>query len=114
MYYIVTGSTSGLGFNLTSRLLLTSHVIGVSRSTNPPVSLQNHSRYHHLSFDLSNISNSSYEELTSCIFNIVADHPFTLIFNAASFYSSNIRMSISDLFRLYQIKKTLVLSFAYG
>ena len=102
MFYIITGSTSGLGFYLTSCLLSKSHVIGISRSINPPTALQNHTRYHHLSFDLSTSEYSLYRDLIQSIFNLVDGQPYTLIFNAALFYSSDIRLSSSDLFSLYR------------
>lgn len=77
--YVVTGSSSGLGYALTDRLLQCGHrVIGVSRSEKRGSDFKTNSNFRHIACDFS-------EEIDHSIFQIVPEGNVILILNAAQF-----------------------------
>lgn len=104
MKYLVTGSSSGLGYALCQRLLMHGDVLGLSRTLRRASDLSCPFRYTHLSCDFSDSTllenNSSFcREL----FDFLQDDEFSLILNAASFYSSTIRLPGNELDSLFAV-----------
>ena len=102
MKYIITGTSSGLGFSLAQRLVNYGHVIGVSRSLGKADSLVGNFTF--IKYDLSETEHQSqYDDLLLNLRAAISDDLFTLVFNAASFYSSPHRLSASSLAKLFAI-----------
>ena len=52
MKYIITGTSSGLGFCLAEKLVLLGNVVGISRKIGHSEKLNQSGRFQHISFDL--------------------------------------------------------------
>lgn len=102
MRYIITGTSSGLGFALADRLIFYGHVVGISRSLGKAQCLNRNFTF--IRYDLSNSGhNSDYSNLLDSIKTSILDDQFTLVFNAACFYSSSERLSTEPLTKLFNV-----------
>jgi 3-oxoacyl-[acyl-carrier protein] reductase len=103
MKYVVTGSSSGLGYSLARKLLKKGDVIGLSRrDQNIIIKDCTGHKYSHIHADLSvpNIF-SENSNLTKSVKKHLRDHEFTLILNAGVFYSGYQRLSGDERNRLF-------------
>lgn len=104
MKYVITGTSSGLGFELANRLIEHGDVIGLSRRTcelrvNSPSHLFKQHRV-----DLSSIED--VYRLTSCVkflYDTKNESEITLIFNAGLFYSGPERLSKTKRDELFNV-----------
>ena len=104
MKYLITGTSSGLGFCLAERLLARGQVIGISRSRGKSEVFCNSSEYLHLEFDFSrSIESEEFQILINKLQDIIRDEPFTIVLNAACFYAGEKRLSKAQLSSLFEI-----------
>ena len=104
MKYLVTGSSSGLGFQLCRKLLRHGDVIGLSRSLGKCELLIQETNFSHISCDL---SDPSLFDLESCfrqeLLDRLGNQDFTLILNAAFFYQGSQRLSSLKLDQIFHV-----------
>ena len=104
MKYILTGSSSGLGFCLTKRLVELGKVAGISRTIGKSTVLIDNKNFSHLEFDLSSSSDENEFRLFSEKLKLfLKDDPFVLILNAARFYVDDKRMTSAELSNLFEV-----------
>ena len=104
MKYIITGSSSGLGYCLAERLVLKGQVLGISRSNVLSEKLIKSQAFENLNYDFSNQDNIQlFHILVKKLIHFIDNEPFTLILNAASFYSSKDRLSYSSLNTMFKV-----------
>ena len=104
MKFIITGPSSGLGYCLTERLISRGHVIGVSRSIGRSAIFSKSGLFSHIEYDFSKeCSIQQFNYLVDSLKLFVSSNPFTLILNAASFYSGKNRLSDSSLSALFKV-----------
>ena len=104
MKYVITGTSSGLGFALAMRLVNYGHVIGVSRSIGMSKVLLSETNFSYIEHDLSVVSCSeSCNELVDKLKRALGDDVFTIVFNAASFHSGQNRLNVHELARIFDI-----------
>ena len=104
MKYIITGSSSGLGYCLAERLIQKGQVLGISRSNIPSKKMIQSEAFKNLNYDFSNQDNIKlFESLVQKLIYFINDEPVTLILNAASFYSSKVRLSYPSLNTLFKV-----------
>lgn len=105
MKYVITGSSSGLGYSITQKLMSQGDVIGISRRNRDIVGGKNlEYNFKHIKADLSEVdvfSNRSnvIKSLISCLH----DDEFTLVLNAGVFYSGSLRLGDDERARLFRI-----------
>lgn len=103
MKYIITGTSSGLGYCLAEKLILQGSVAGISRTIGKSCELPT-SAFTHVPFDLVESSSSEkFEQLIKKLLNFINNSPFTIILNAAIFYSGDNRYNNDQLRRIFQI-----------
>jgi short-subunit dehydrogenase len=108
MKYLITGTSSGLGYSLAVKLLHLGPVVGVSRTHGKAESLLNISEYTHILYDFGDGCNDErFEEIIVDIKQAFCDDDYTIILNAASFYSGSRRL---DPLRLEEIFSVNVFS----
>lgn len=104
MKYVVTGSSSGLGFAITQRLLEHGDVVGVSRHCRSVTDASNSKRYTHIETDLSKesavVGNST---LIKRLRQILGSEEFVLILNAGVFYSGSRRLPSGERTNLFWV-----------
>ena len=104
MKYIITGTSSGLGFCLAERLISQGHVAGISRSIGKSSTLSSSGRFNYYSYDLSQTSNEKlFNGLIENLLNFIDGDPYTLILNAAGFYTGINRLSYPLLATLFEV-----------
>jgi len=104
MKYIITGSSSGLGYCLTERLIQKGQVLGISRSNILSKKMITSEAFKNLNYDFSNHDDIKlFENLVQKLIYFINNEPVTLILNAASFYSSKDRLSYSSLNTLFKV-----------
>jgi len=102
--YLITGTSSGLGFCLAERLLVRGQVVGISRSLGKSEALCLSSKYLHLDFDFSHyIESVEFQDLISKLQEFIGKDPFTLVLNAACFYAGEQRLSRAELSSLFEV-----------
>jgi len=108
MKYVVTGSSSGLGYSLAVKLLHLGQVIGVSRTHGKAESLLDIREYTHILYDFSDgCKDERFDEMIEHVKQAICDDDYTLILNAACFYSGHARL---DPLRLEEIFSVNVFS----
>ena len=115
MKYVVTGSSSGLGYSLACKLLKKGDVIGLSRR-DPNIIIEECSGYHytHVYADLS-IPNV-FSDSASAIENLkekLQNHEFTLVINAGVFYSGSPRLSSDERNKMFCVNLFSVMDLVY-
>ena len=104
MKFIITGSSSGLGYCLTERLIVKGQVLGISRFIGRSEILSHSGSFKYIQYDFSKESSKErFDCLVDKLKDFIGGHPFTLILNAASFYSGKDRMSNSALVALFEV-----------
>jgi len=105
MKYIITGSSSGLGFHLSEKLILKGHVLGISRSLGKAENLISSGYFHFYKhdFSLENTNNNNLLNLKNDLIRYIDNEPFTLILNAASFYSGSKRLTDKMLKNMFNV-----------
>lgn len=105
MMYVVTGSSSGLGYSLARKLLKHGDVIGLSRR-NRDIAVEDDPRYDftHIYADLS-LSDTFTENSNSikCLKRKLQDNSFTLVLNAGVFYSGTSRLDETQRTKLFWV-----------
>jgi short-subunit dehydrogenase len=103
MKYIITGTSSGLGYCLAEKLILQGSVAGISRTIGKSCKFST-SAFTHVSFDLAQLADSEkFEYLINNLITFINNEPFTIILNAANFYSGENRFNDDQLKRIFQI-----------
>lgn len=104
MKFIITGTSSGLGFCLAERLILQGQVAGISRSIGRANALCQSGVFNYIPFDLSRVAiEEESKRLVEELRNFIDHEPFTLILNAANFYTGTKRLSHSSLVTLFDV-----------
>jgi 3-oxoacyl-[acyl-carrier protein] reductase len=104
MKYIITGTSSGLGRCLAEKLISKGHVLGISRTSTCSEKLIKSEFFLNINYDFSINSNSTlFNNLIDQIKIFTDKDNFSLILNAANFYSSNVRLSHSTLVSLFEV-----------
>jgi len=102
--YIITGTSSGLGYALLKKLIPHGRVAGISRSIGKAKSLHLVDKFLFIKHDLSeSCGGSQYSCLVERLKDFVNGDLFTLIFNAARFYSSPYRLNQHLLQELFEV-----------
>ena len=105
MKYVITGSSSGLGYSITKKLINQGDVIGISRRDRDIVTDEN-SKYNftHIRADLSHVDVfSERSNVIKCLNTCLQGHEITLILNAGVFYSGSRRLEGDECTRLFRI-----------
>ena len=104
MIYVITGTSSGLGYNIAERLIKKGQVIGVSRTIGKSLKLKSFGPFTHVVSDLSKLTrNKASNKLIEKLQSIIKNEPFVLVLNAAAFYYSGNRITDSKLNDLFNI-----------
>ena len=105
MKYVVTGSSSGLGYCLTKKLLERGDVVGISRhSPDKQIKSCSNFTYDHIDADLSQADTfSESSRITNELKEKISDNAFTLILNAGVFYSGTERLAIEERTNLFWV-----------
>ncbi len=104
MKYLVTGTSSGLGFELTTQLIKKYSVIGVSRNIGKASKFSQSKRFSFIPYDLCSIEDGiKYSNFKKKLINEINLEEFTLIINAAQFYSGKIRLTILQTKEMFNI-----------
>lgn len=103
MKYIITGTSSGLGYFICKKLLAHGEVAGISRRIKSSSELENY-KYHHIKFDLSK-SNSTLELpiLINKLINFINNDNFMLILNASIFYLGDKRLDNDQCRNMFEV-----------
>lgn len=104
MKYVITGTSSGLGYNLLEKLLPLGEVLGVSRTYGKAELFVNNPRYTHVLYNFADgCNNKLFDELVERLKDAVCDDDYTLILNAASFYSGDTRLDPLRLEAMFSV-----------
>ena len=104
MKYVITGTSSGLGYILARNLTKNGFVIGISRSIGKAASLKKNGGFTHVPADLSKINNSkSLNKTLRKLKALINEDPFILILNAATFYAGEERIIDKRLSELLNV-----------
>jgi len=102
--YIITGTSSGLGYCLAERLILRGQVAGISRTIGKSDGLYKLGEYLHVEFDFSlPFKEKRFQILIYELQNFINNEPFTLVLNAAYFHAGDERLSKSQLTALFEV-----------
>lgn len=86
MKYVITGTSSGLGFEIASILVQQGSVIGISRSLGKAAKLLSAADFTHIECDLKFSDQRSIESTFNQIEELSSSDEIVLILNAAEFY----------------------------
>ena len=104
MKFLITGTSSGLGFELASQLTSYGKVIGISRRVIATNKLSKNKKFSHIAADLSNFNVASKgSELVNSLHKKINNEEFTLIINAAKFYAGNERLNSQEREKLFNL-----------
>ena len=104
MNYLVTGVSSGLGFELAYQLVDCGRVIGVSRTIGKSDAFSQDPRFKFIPWDLSLISTEAGASIFfDKIKGLINDENLTLVINAAQFYSGKTRLSNPDTVQMLNV-----------
>ena len=95
MKFIITGSSSGLGFHLSEKLIMKGQVLGISRSLGKAKNLISSGSFHFYKhdFSLEDVNDNKKLNLYKNLLKFIDNESFTLILNAACFYSGSERLT---------------------
>ena len=104
MIYLVTGTSSGVGYELACSLLSVGEVIGISRNLGKASVLSNNPSFSYIPFDLSALNSSDVSSsLTPLLCESLGSNEFTMVFNAAEFYSGSQRLNIDQIGSMFNV-----------
>jgi 3-oxoacyl-[acyl-carrier protein] reductase len=104
MKFLVTGTSSGLGFELANQLTFYGEVIGISRQMKTANKLSKNKQFTHIVADLSNFNVASKgSELINSLYAKINNEEFTLIINAAKFYAGKERLNSKEREKLFHL-----------
>jgi len=104
MKYIITGTSSGLGFELATQLIKVNDVIGISRDVGKFKKFSKLKHFNFISFNLSFIEDKfKYSNFKKKLIKKIGSDDFILILNAAQFYSGDVRLSVSKVKDMFAI-----------
>jgi 3-oxoacyl-[acyl-carrier protein] reductase len=104
MKYIITGTSSGLGYEISKKLLTKGDIIGISRTLGKAKLFENSKSFSHVKFNLDNISNKFlYNQLITNLKKKIKNEKITLILNASIFYLGDNRLSYNKTNKLFNI-----------
>ena len=104
MKFIITGSSRGLGYHLTERLISHGCVVGISRSLGHADIFSRSGSFMHIQYDFSlELCEDEFNILVEKLISFIGNEPFTLILNSANFYTGIERLSNSKLMTLFKI-----------
>lgn len=104
MKYVITGTSSGLGFELASQLINRNNIIGISRKVGKFDKFSQLKNFNFIPFNLSFIENKiKYSNFKKKLINEINSDNFILVINAAQFYSGKIRLSVSKTKDMFNI-----------
>ena len=104
MKYLITGTSSGLGFELAAQLIKKNDVIGISRNIGKFDKFSQLEHFNFIPYDLSSVEDEiKYSNFKKKLINEINLDDFTLIVNAAQFYSGKIRLSVSKVKDMFTI-----------
>ena len=104
MKFVITGASSGLGFELANQLTAYGKVIGISRRLHDSSKLKKNKQFLHVVADLSKLNVAAKDSvLINSLHKKINNEEFTLIINAAKFYAGNYRLSPKEREKLFQI-----------
>ena len=104
MKYIITGTSSGLGYWLSKKLISYGEVVGVSRSLGLADKLHQSGQFSHLKFDFSeSIDENCFNTLINDLKIFINNQPFAIVLNAGCFYSGIYRLTEKKLMELFHV-----------
>lgn len=103
MIFVVTGTSSGLGYEIAKKLTASQTVIALSRSIGKAKALMNSSSFHWLSCDFSSVDVVYMLDLIREINSIAKDEEICLVLNAGIFYAGPDRYEIVDLENMMRV-----------
>ena len=104
MKYLITGTSSGLGFELAAQLIKKNDVIGISRNIGKFDKFSQLEHFNFIPYDLSSVEDEiKYSNFKKKLINEINLDDFTLIVNAAQFYSGKNRLSVSKVKDMFTI-----------
>ena len=104
MKYLITGTSRGLGFHLASKLLTYGDVIGISRSIGSAETLLHNQSFTYLEADLSKFDILSKKNMfRETLLKEIEDEEFTVVINAAKFFSNSRRLCAKERQELFQL-----------
>ena len=104
MKYVITGTSSGLGFELASQLINRNNIIGISRKVGKFDKFSQLKNFNFIPFNLGFIENKiKYSNFKKKLINEINSDNFILVINAAQFYSGKIRLSVSKTKDMFNI-----------
>ena len=104
MIYIITGTSSGLGYSIAERLITRAQIVGISRTIGKAHVLSESGNFSHIQFDFSQgPSDDRFKILIDQLKYFIDNQQVTLILNAAMFYSNTTRLSSSSLTALFNV-----------
>ena len=112
MKYLITGTSSGLGFELASQLIRTNNVIGISRNVGKFKKFSKLKHFNFIPFNLGFIEDEfKYSNFKKKLIEKISSDDFILILNAAQFYSGEIRLSVSQVKDMFTINLFSIMNF---
>jgi len=104
MKYIITGTSSGLGYCIADKLMAYGEVIGISRSYGRAEDFLHRPNYTHILHDFStNYSGDLYKNMLAKLYAEISSDDYTLILNAACFYSGTERLDAVGIEEIFSI-----------
>ncbi len=104
MKYLITGTSSGLGFELAAQLIKGNEVVGISRNIGKFKKFSKLKHFNFIPFNLNSIEDKiQYSDFKKKLIEKISSDEFILILNAAQFYSGNIRLSVSKVKDMFTV-----------
>ena len=104
MKYVITGTSSGLGYCLAEKLLAKGDVVGVSRTYGKAEALLNFPNYTHILHDFADgYMGETFDALLVQLTNAICQDDYTLVLNAACFYAGSERLDPHRLEAIFSI-----------
>ena len=104
MKFVITGISSGLGYELANKLISFGDVIGISRRKHDLCSSQTKHSFEHITMDLSShLGFSGVSEGLKSLKSSVGDTDFTLIFNAGVFHLGETQLNSKTEKKLFYV-----------
>ncbi len=110
MKYIVTGTSSGLGFEIAKRLVDLGSVIGLSRTIGKASILLEKKNFEWFCIDFSSPFEQISPVIESSLMPVLSSEEYTLVINAAQFYLGESRLTSLETQQLFQTNLFSVMS----